>query len=511
MVSALILLSRVLGLGRELVFAALLGAGLHADAFQIAFRIPNLLRDLFAEGALSAAFVPTYARVLVQDGMPAAHRLACRLLTLLGVVLGVIVLLGILGAPWVVAALAPGFADVEGKAEVTTLLARVMMPFLATVSFAAVAMGMLNARERFGPPALAPAMFNVVTVAWGGLLWWLGYGPFQVALGWAIGTLLGGLAQLLIQVPPLRSEGWRFQPEWAPGDPGIRAIAHLMMPAVLGLAAVQVNILVGSIFASQEPGAVSWLQYAFRILYLPIGVFGVAVGTIAGVGFARRAAAHDQEGMRDMLRRSLRVLAFLTLPASAGLMALCEPVVRLLYERGKFGPADTEATARALLFYAAGLMAYTTVKVLAPAFYALGTPRVPLFAGAVAVGLNILLMATLYDRLGYAVVALGTALGAFANMGILAGVLEQRLGLFRGSGLPRALAKMLLAAALMVPVAVYCESLMMAHVGAVGLWAKLATGLVPVVAGIAAYLVFAWLLRVGELELVLRALRRRAP
>ena len=305
LVSALTLLSRVLGLVREQVFAALLGAGLHADAFQIAFRIPNLLRDLFAEGALSAAFVPTYARVLKEEGRDAAHRLASRLFTLLAVVLGVLVVVGIVFARPLVALLAPGFDQVPGKIELTVLLTRVMLPFLPLVSFAAVAMGMLNAEERFGPPAFAPAMFNVVAILWGVGLWASGFDAAQVAIGWAIGTLLGGIAQFVIQVPPLRAKGWRFVPDWAPGDPGIRRIGSLMGPATIGLAAVQVNIFVNSIFASHEPGAVSWLEYAFRILYLPIGIFGVAVGTVATSGLARRAAEATWTGSaRRCARRS---------------------------------------------------------------------------------------------------------------------------------------------------------------------------------------------------------------
>src|SRR5262245_44931416 len=280
MLSALTFVSRLLGLVREQVFAALLGAGLYADAFQAAFKIPNLLRDLFAEGALSAAFVPTYARVLKAEGRAAAFRMASRLITVLAVVLGVLVLLGMAFAPQIVRLLAPGFELVPGKSEATILLTRVMLPFLPLVSLAAVAMGILNAHERFGTPAFAPAAFNVVAIVWGVVLWGMGFDAAHVAMGWAMGTLLGGAAQVLIQVPGLRGGGWRVSAGWTPADPHIGAIARLMGPATVGLAAVQVNIFVSTIFASQEPGAVSWLQYAFRILYLPIGIFGVAVGTV---------------------------------------------------------------------------------------------------------------------------------------------------------------------------------------------------------------------------------------
>jgi putative peptidoglycan lipid II flippase len=510
MVSGLTMLSRLMGLVREQTFAALLGAGLHGDAFRAAFRIPNLLRDLFAEGALSAAFVPTYARAVHEGGPEAAHRLANRLLTLLVVVLGALVVLGFLLVGPLVSTLAPGFETIAGKAELTRRLTRVMLPFLPLVSFAAVAMGMLNARERYGAPAFAPAMFNIVTIVWACGLWSLGLPAEQVALGWAIGTLLGGAAQFLVQVPPLRREGFRFQWDWAPLDPGIRRIAGLMLPATVGLAAVQVNIFVNTRFASHEPGAVSWLDYAFRILYLPIGIFGVAVGTIATTGLARRVAEGDTEGLRSTLRQSLRTLAFLTIPATVGLWAAGTPVVRLLYERGLFDAHDTDGTAAALSYYALGLVAYTGVKVLAPAFYALGTPRVPLLASASAVLINLVTIAALHGSLGYRSVALGTAIGSLANAGLLVVVFERRVGGLLDRPLVAGLAKMALASAAMSVVVVASVTGLEARLGTRGLTVRLVTGLVPVAVGVLAYAGVARALRLSELDAIAGALRRRS-
>lgn len=509
LISGLILVSRVLGVVREQVFAALLGAGMHADAYQIGFRIPNLLRDLFAEGALSAAFVPTYARTAREAGREAAQRLASRLLTLLGVVLAGLVAVGIVFARPLVAVLAPGFDAVPGKEDLTVLLTRVMLPFLPLVSFAAVAMGMLNAEERYGPPALAPAMFNVVAILVGLVLFALGFPPEQVAMGWAFGTLLGGLAQFAIQVPALRRQGWRFRAEWAPTDPGIRQIAALMGPATAGLAAVQVNIFVNSMFASHEPGAVSWLNYAFRILYLPIGLFGVAAGTVATTGLARRAAENDMAGLRDTLRRSLRMLCFLTIPATAGLLALGLPIVRLLFERGRFTSLDSERTAVALAYYGAGLVAYAAVKVLAPAFYALGTPRVPLVASAAAVATNLAINVGLYPYLGFRSVALGTSLGAVVNAGVLAVAFERRIGGLRGDGIVSALGRMLAAAAVMAPAAYGLAWLLTGALGSRGLAFQAATALVPIVAGVAVYFVAARLLGLPEAERLLFVVRER--
>jgi putative peptidoglycan lipid II flippase len=508
-VSAMTFLSRIMGLVREQAFAALLGAGLYADAFQAAFRIPNLLRDLFAEGALSAAFVPTYARALKEGGPERAHRLASRLLTVLTVLLGVLVGLGLVFARPLVRLLAPGFEAVPGKFETTVALTRVMLPFLPLVSFAAVAMGMLNAHRRFAMPAFAPAVFNVVSILWAAGLWAMGFGAAQVAMGWAVGTLVGGAAQFLVQVPGLRAEGFRFRPQWAPGDPGLRAIAGLMAPATVGLAAVQLNIFVNTGFASYEPGAVSWLQYAFRLLYLPIGIFGVAVGTVVTTGLAHRAAASDLEGMREAVDRALRLLAFLTVPATAGLMALRVQVVRLLFERGRFSAQDTERTAEALLLFCTGLVAYTGVKVLAPAFYALGTPRVPLAASALAVATNLVLVTALHQRIGFRAMALGIAVGALVNMGVLGVVFTRRVGSLWRGGLAAGLLRATMASSVMAGIVWAAARFLEGRFGVAGLGAQAVSALVPVVLGVGSYLAAAAVLREPELAPLARSLARR--
>jgi putative peptidoglycan lipid II flippase len=509
LVSGLTLVSRLLGLVREVVFAALIGAGNHSDAFRIGFRIPNLLRDLFAEGALSAAFVPTYARLQKERGNDAAFALANRVLTVLAVVLGGLVLAAVVFAWPLVSALAPGFGDQPGKDALTVLLTRIMMPFLVLVSFAAVAMGMLNAEERFGIPALSPALFNVVAIVWAGVLWALRLPLQQVVIGWAIGALLGGLAQFLVQVPSLRRLGWRPRPQWAPRDPGLLQVARLMAPATVGLGAVQVNIFVNSNFASHEPGAVSWLDYAFRLLYLPIGLFGVALGTIATAGLARRAAEGDMDGLRDTLRQSLSMLAYLTVPATVGLMVLGVPVVRLIYEHGRFTAADTRATAAALLLYSFGLVGYTGVKVLAPAFYALGRPRVPLLASVSAVATNLLVIGSFYSRLGFRAIAIGTALGSLVNAGLLLGLFERRVGGLFGHGLFRPIARMAAAAAAMGGSAWLVAAWLEHLVGTHGLRAQAVTGLVPVALGVLLYLLLTRAFRVAEADVLWRMVRDR--
>lgn len=510
LVSAFTLLSRILGLVRDIVFARLVGLGPYADAFHAAFRIPNLLRDLFAEGALSAAFVPTYTKARAESAQR-GFDLASRALSLLAVILSGLCLLGLLFTTPLVGFLATGFAETPGKIELTVRLTRIMLPFLPLVSFAAVAMGMLNAHGRFGLPALAPSMFNLVAIVWGAVLWALGYGPEKVVVGWALGTLVGGLAQFLVQTPALWREGWRFRPQWAPWDPGIVAMAKLMAPATVGLAAVQVNIFVSTRFASHEESAVAALQYAFRVLYLPIGLFGVSVGTVAAAGLAHRAAAGDTGGLKSTLQHSLCNLAFLTVPATLGLLILPVPIVRLLFERGRFGPEATAMTALALLLYSIGLPAYAGVKVLAPAFYALGSPRVPFLASVSAVATNLVVIFALHAHLGFRAIPLGTSLGSLVNAAILLLVLEKRLGGIWERSMVRSLAKTAAAALLMAPVTSVSAVWLEEWVGVRGLAAQLVTGLGPVLAGGLAYGLAALALRSPEARaLASGVLRRRA-
>jgi putative peptidoglycan lipid II flippase len=282
-----------------------------------------------------------------------------------------------------------------------------------------------------------------------------------------------------------------------------------MLPATIGLAAVQVNIFVSGIYASHEPGAVSWLNYAFRILYLPIGLFGVAIGTIAGARLARSAAVGDQGGVRETVRQSLGMVAFLTVPATVGLLVLGAPVVRLLYERGRFSALDTQGTASALGLYALGLVAYTGVKVLAPAFYALGSPRVPLLGSVLAVATNLAILVASYERFGYRGVALGTAAGSLVNVAVLIGVLERRLGGLLRRGAVVGMARMILASALMAAPAAWLSAALEARFGTAGLTAQLLTGLLPVTLGAVLYGVAAFALRVPQLQWVLSAVRQR--
>ena len=469
-VSAAVLVSRVLGLVREQVFAVFFGAGRELDAFITAFRIPNLLRDLFAEGALSAAFVTTFTWRLEHEGEAAAWRLANLVVNALAIVVGTITLAGIWLAPALVTAIAPGFADIPGKVELTVTLTRIMFPFLLLVALAAVAMGILNTRHIFGVPAAASAFFNLGSIVGGlGCAAWLapgylsgvlGRGPApdpslvtRAMTGMAIGTLAGGLLQLLAQVPSLWRVGFRYRPLLAGRDPGLRQVLRLMAPATLGAAAVQVNVFVNNNFASYlGNGPVSWLNVAFRFMQLPIGLFGVAIGTVTLPLVSRHGARGDTRAFRTTVGQALELVALFCLPAAAGLALLGVPVIGLVYEHGRFAPRDTAAAAEALAGYALGLAGYAGIKVLAPAFYALDDARTPMLVSVLSMATNYALNWLFVRRLGFGHLglALATSAVALGNFGLLFIVLRRRVG---GFGQAAATARIALATAVMVAVA----------------------------------------------------------
>lgn len=508
-ISVATLASRVLGLVRDQLFAALVGANAFSDAFVAAFRIPNLLRDLFAEGALSSAFVPAFAETRQNRGVVQAFQLANLVAGLVLLVVGGLVLVGILLAGPVVALVAPGFSGEQ--AALTVELTRLMMPFLLLVSLAAAVMGMLNAQGHFTAPALAPALFNVASIAVGAGLWWADLDGRRAVFGWSLGTVLGGVLQLLVQLPSLRATGFRIRPRLAGAwrDPGVRRIAGLMGAAVVGLSATQVNIVVNTIFASQEARAVTWLNFAFRLMQFPLGVFGVAVATVAGAGVAQKAAARDLPAVRETVGQALRLVAFLNVPSAAGLLVLASPIISVIFEHGRFGPADTDGTAQALVFYALGLYCYSGVKVLAPAFYALDEARIPLWGSVLGMLSNVGLNLLLHPVLGFRGVALGTSLAAAANFGVLAVAWQVRHGGFGARGLLPQLLRVGVATGALALAAWGAGRLLLGVAPAAGLGRQALLCFGPIAAGAAVYFAAARLLRVEELGDLWSALRRR--
>jgi putative peptidoglycan lipid II flippase len=434
LIGAATMTSRVLAVARETVIAYLFGAGNDMDAYNVAFRVPNLLRDLFAEGAISAAFIPTFTRYLASRGRGSAWRLGNLVINALAVVTLACVVVGWFLAPQLARWFAPEYALVPGKLELTTLLTRIMLPFLTMIALGVVMMGMLNALGRFFIPALSPAMFNIATLISAFTLV-----PLMPRLGWpriagiAIGTVIGGAGQILLQWPVLRREGWRYSAILDRRDEGLREVMRLMAPGTLGLAAVQVNVFVNTVLATgQGTGAVSWLNYAFRLMYLPIGLFGVSIGTAALPEISRHAAASDLPAVRRTVSDALRLMLMLNVPATVGLIVLARPIVSLLLERGNFGAGDTDATAAALMCYAPGLLGYAVVKIASPTFYALRDSRTPVVVSALSVGLNVALNLALVRVAGFRGLALGTAIAATVNALLLLWLLRGRIGGLNG-------------------------------------------------------------------------------
>ncbi len=438
-VGAATMLSRVTGLARDQVMAVLFGAGFATDAFNVAFRIPNLLRDLFAEGAMSSAFVPTFTEAQINRGDDDAWSLGRQVMLWLTVVLGVVCAIGGLFATPLVKLFAGGFEKIPGKLELTVELTRVMLPFLPLVALAAVAMGMLNARGRFGLPALAPTLLNVGMVAGG-----LAFIPLMKATGqpailaMAIGVLVGGALQFGGQLPALWKLGFRIRPEPLRADPGVRRVATLMLPATIGLAATQVNLMVSTIIASHlEQGSVSWLYYAFRLMQLPIGVFGVALATVSLTDLSRAAVTHDLPALKRTLAATIRLVGLLTIPAAVWLAVMAEPVIGLLFQHGRFHASDTLRTAGALRMYCVGLPAFAAVGIMTRAFYALGVTRIPVQASFVAVALNLILNLLFIGPLrslglGHMGLALATSVTSIGNLAQLVFYMRRRIGALEG-------------------------------------------------------------------------------
>ena len=514
MISLATLTSRMLGLLRELLFAALFGASALADAFVAAFRLPNLMRDLLAEGALQSALLPAFKARLGRRGAAAAHELAAAVTGNLALVVGCGVLVAALAAPQLFGALAGDYARVPGKLEITVVLFRVMSPFLLLVCLSAVAMSLANAHDLFVAPALAPALFNVVAITVGLGLYFAGARGYQVALGWALGTVAGGLAQLALQVPGLWREGWRprVRLDLRLRDPDVRAIAVALLPAILGVAALQLNVFINTMFASSDPGAVAWLNYAFRFLQLPVGVFGVAIATVSTARYSEAVITGDMALMRQHVAGGLRMVLLLCAPATVGLVVLDESILRLLYQRGRFAERDTVASAAALECYASGMIAYAGVKVVAPAFYALRKIRVAVLASLSSVAVNYALNAALHDAYGFRALALATAAAALLNGAILYVGFSRLVAPLPHRELAAFAARVAAACLVMAVVVQKAHAWIDARVGHTYTPDRLVETLAPVALGALVYGLAAAALRIEEVSSLVRKLAtRRVP
>lgn len=510
-VSAGVLLSRIFGLVREQTFAYVFGAGLANDAFVVAFRIPNLLRDLFAEGAFSSAFVPTFTEVSIKQGRKEAFRLANNAANALSLILAVISAIGILISPWLVPLFAPGFAKIPGKLPLTIHLTQIMFPFLLFIGLAALAMGVLNTFRRFSIPALAPVLLNLAMILAGYFLCpFFGKAPERQIYGMAIGALLGGLFQFLFQVPSLFKEGFRYFPVLNFRDPGVRQIAGLMLPRVLGLSVTQVNLFVNTILASLlAQGSVSYLNYSNRLVQLPIGLFGVAIATVVLPTVAGHAALERLDEVRKTVSSALRLVFFLTLPAAVGLVVLARPIISLLYEQGRFHAVDTIGTSNALTYYCLGLFAYASVRSLVPTFYSLKDAATPVKIGISCEALNLVLNLILMRPLGYRGLALATSCAACVNMGLLLFFLKRKLGSVDFKELASTFVRVLVAA-LGMGVAAWFAARSLGEVHLPHKLFSLAQVLAGSIFGLVVFTVLARVLRIEELSVFVNTFIRKS-
>jgi putative peptidoglycan lipid II flippase len=501
--------SRILGLIREQVLANFFGAGMAMDAFVVAFRIPNLLRDLFAEGALSAAFVTVFTDYDQRLGRAQTWRLANNVLVTLTILVGGISLVGILTSGYLVQLMAPDFGQIAGKTPLTVIMTQIMFPFLPMISLAAVVMGILNTKGKFFIPAMASSFFNLGSITSGvALALVLPYYGIPAIIGMAVGTLLGGGLQLAVQLPALFRSGYRSQWVMDWGDAGLRRIFWLMTPAIIGLSATQINIFINTFFASScDQGSVAWLNYAFRLLQFPIGVFGVAISIAAMPVVSRYASQQDLEGLKMAFTSALVMTLLITIPASVGLAIMAEPIIALIFQHGQFTAFDTNQTAAALVFYTLGLFAYSGVKIVVPVFYALNDTKYPVIGSFLAVGSNFVFIFFSLSALQHRAIALATSLSMILNFFFLSGVLYFKIQGYPLQHVSRCLAKICLAAGLMgVTVHFLAESLKPFF--SLGLVGRLGGLFTVMTVGVLVYGLSVYILKIPEFQELTSILQR---
>ena len=528
-VSASTLASRILGYLRDMLIANFFGAGLVADAFFVAYRIPNLLRQLLGEGALSASFIPVFTEYLTTKPKEETQRLARISGLVLLTILSILTILGIIFSPIIVRIVAPGFIKNPEKLSLTITLTRILFPFIMAVGLAALALGILNSLHRFIIPALAPCLLSISEIFFILLICPLMERPI---IGLALGVLIGGFAQFFFQLPVIVKEGFIIptsksysNPHLKPinypqnlfkgwnilwkrwtsilNHPGVKRIGLLMVPATLGLSVSQVNIFVDTICASMlKEGSVTALYYANRIMQLPLALFGTAIATVTLPMMSRSVAATNMQELKDTLSLALRMILFTIIPASLGLIILGNPIISLLFERGRFTSQATQSTSWALLFYSTGIVAYAGVKVVASAFYSMQDTRAPVRIASIAMVVNIVLNLILMRILDVGGLALATAIASFINLSILLFYLRKRIGRLGGKKVLHSLAKILLASSAMGIACIYSSRFL-------GQISKLIQVAGTILICLAIYILATHLLRCDEIKYVWKIITRK--
>jgi putative peptidoglycan lipid II flippase len=418
------LLSRILGFIRDMVTAWFFGAGFLTDAFFVAFRIPNILRRLLAEGSLSIAFIPVFTEAIAKNGKDEAFQMARSAVRLLSIILTAVTVIGILAAPFIVRLMAPGF---EGeKFTLTLVLTRIMFPYVFFICLVALCMGILNVLGHFAAPALSPVFLNLSII---GAVFLISPHLKQPVYGLAFGVLIGGVLQLFLQMPFLIHKGFFFWEKAPVYHPGLKKMFQMMGPAVFGAAVHQINILIGTLLASLLPeGSVSYLYYADRLVEFPLGIFAISTSVAALPSLARQAANKNIAGLKNTFAHAMNFTLFITFPAMVGLMILTRPIIALLFERGAFDPQSTQMTAYALLCYAMGLWAFAAVRVIVSTFYALLDTKTPVMMATLSIIANIALSIVLMGPMKHGGLALATSLSSMLNVFLLLWALRTKIG-----------------------------------------------------------------------------------
>lgn len=498
------LLSRIFGFIRDVVIAWFFGAGLSSDAFFVAFRIPNLLRRLFAEGSLSVAFIPVFTEYITTQGKENAFEMARSAIRLLSVLLVVVSVAGILLSPLIIRVIAPGFVDSPQKLSLTIFLTRIMFPYIFFIGMVALSMGILNVLGHFAAPALAPVFLNIAII---GSIFLISPHLTDPVTGLAIGVIIGGFLQLALQVPFLIKKGFYFWQKAKFYHPGLKKIGQLMLPTIFGAAVYQINILVGTLLASLlAEGSVSYLYYADRLVQFPLGIFAIATATAVLPSLSRQAAEKDLQAVRDTFTYAMKLVFFITVPSMVGLIVLREPIVALLFKRGAFDSQTTHLTAYALLYYSVGLWAFSAVRIVVSTFYALQDTKTPVRTAVISVCANIALGILLMGPMGHGGLALSTSLASMLNLGLLIWALRAKLGMLELKTITASVSKTAI-----------CSGIM-----GVAVWA-IARGIIPgeggtlsglffgllgsIIAGLVLYGLFSLLFKSRELEKVLAIAR----
>lgn len=502
------LLSRIFGFVRDIVFAAFFGAGFHSDAFIAAFRIPNLLRRLFAEGTLIIAFIPVFTEYLKKGGKEEAFVLARSAFLMLLIILSSVIILGVVLSPAIIKGIAYGFTDSPEKFEITVLLTRIVLPYALFISFVALCMGILNALDHFAAPALAPVLLNLAMIASIFIGSLLSSDPTIHVIGLAVGVLVGGVLQLFLQVPFLIRKGFSFFKRTVFIHPGLKKIGNLMLPAIVGAGVYQINILIGTFLGSLLPeGSISYLYYADRLVQFPLGIFALSIATAVLPSLSRQASAKDFAGLKNTFSYALKLILYVMLPSMAGLIVLREPIVSLLFQRGAFDHEAVRMTSDALLYYGVGIWATASVSVVVRVFYSLHDSKIPVTIAVVSIVSNIILSIILMRPMAHSGLALATSLASILNLALLVLMLRIKLGALGWRNIIFSAGKSALAA-LVMGIAVWYASGYMVPIEHKN-QTVLAFGLVgSVFIGLVTYIVLSIIVKSSEFRYVLAMMRK---